>query len=135
MLMIRSQLTSMVIPVCPLRLDADVVSCIEMPLYIRDGANAFAVVSYDRPSEASRSFGQVQRTCWWVIGLPGGSSPRPPFSRFARRAVEGRATSLLCSSFFGVWTAPKDLLVGHRTSWGILPQTPVFSLRSARSQG
>jgi hypothetical protein len=34
-------------------------------------------------------FGQVQRTCWWVIGLPGGSSPRPPFSRFARHAVEG----------------------------------------------
>jgi hypothetical protein len=34
-------------------------------------------------------FGQVQRTCWWVIGLPGGSSPRPPFSRFARRAVVG----------------------------------------------
>jgi hypothetical protein len=27
---------------------------------------------------------------------------------------------------------PKDLLVSHRTSWGILPQTPVFSLRSAR---
>jgi hypothetical protein len=29
-----------------------------------------------------------------------------------------------------VWDA-KDLLVPHRTSWGILPQTPVFSLRSA----
>jgi hypothetical protein len=29
-------------------------------------------------------------------------------------------------------TGPKDLLVSHRTSWGILPQTPVFSLRSAR---
>jgi hypothetical protein len=27
---------------------------------------------------------------------------------------------------------PTDLLVSHRTSWGILPQTPVFSLRSAR---
>jgi hypothetical protein len=27
---------------------------------------------------------------------------------------------------------PKDLLVCHRTSWGILPQTPVFSLLSAR---
>ena len=26
---------------------------------------------------------------------------------------------------------PKDLLVSHRTSWGILPQSPVFSLRSA----
>jgi hypothetical protein len=35
---------------------------------------------------------------------------------------------------FGVWTGPKDLLVGHRTSWGILPQTPVFSLRSTRSR-
>jgi hypothetical protein len=31
-----------------------------------------------------------------------------------------------------ILTGPKDLLVGHRTSWGILPQTPVFSLRSAR---
>jgi hypothetical protein len=29
-------------------------------------------------------------------------------------------------------SGPKDLLVSHRTSWGILPQTPVFSLRSAR---
>jgi hypothetical protein len=27
---------------------------------------------------------------------------------------------------------PKDLLVTHRASWGILPHTPVFSLRSAR---
>src|SRR5277367_543429 len=27
---------------------------------------------------------------------------------------------------------PKDLVLSHRTSWGILPQTPVFSLRSAR---
>jgi hypothetical protein len=26
---------------------------------------------------------------------------------------------------------PSHLLVSHRTSWGILPQTPVFSLRSA----
>jgi hypothetical protein len=42
-------------------------------------------------------FGQVRRTCWWVIGLPGGSSPRPPFSRFARRPVVGRRPSLLCS--------------------------------------
>jgi hypothetical protein len=32
-----------------------------------------------------------------VIGFPGGSSPRPPFSRFARRAVVDRAPSLLCS--------------------------------------
>jgi hypothetical protein len=37
---------------------------------------------------------------------------------------------------FGVfWTGPKDLLVGHRISWGILLQTPVFSLRSARCRG
>jgi hypothetical protein len=28
-----------------------------------------------------------------------------------------------------------DLLISHRTSWGILPQTPVFSLRSARGHG
>jgi hypothetical protein len=36
-----------------------------------------------------------------------------------------------------IWcrTGPKDLLVGHRISWGILPQTPVFSLRSARCRG
>ena len=27
---------------------------------------------------------------------------------------------------------PKDLVLSHRASWGILPQTPVFSLRSAR---
>ena len=27
------------------------------------------------------------------------------------------------------------VLVSHRTSWGILPQTPVFSLRSARCHG
>jgi hypothetical protein len=27
---------------------------------------------------------------------------------------------------------PNDLSVSYRTSWGILPQTPVFSLRSAR---
>jgi hypothetical protein len=44
-------------------------------------------------------FGQVPRTCWWVIGLPGGSSPRPPFSRFARRAVVGGTPS--SSSFCG----------------------------------
>jgi hypothetical protein len=31
-------------------------------------------------------------------------------------------------------SGPKDLLVGYRTSWGILPQTPVFSLRSAHYQ-
>jgi hypothetical protein len=30
--------------------------------------------------------------------LPGGSSPRPPFSRFARRAVTGKAPSLPCKS-------------------------------------
>jgi hypothetical protein len=32
--------------------------------------------------------------CQPVIVLPGGSSPRPPFSRFARRAVIGKAPSL-----------------------------------------
>jgi hypothetical protein len=31
-----------------------------------------------------------------------------------------------------VHPGPNDLLVRHRASWGILPQTPVFSLRSAR---
>jgi hypothetical protein len=30
--------------------------------------------------------------------LPGGSSPRPPFSRFARHAVTGKAPSLPCKS-------------------------------------
>jgi hypothetical protein len=35
----------------------------------------------------NNEFGQVRRTCRWDIVLPGGSSPRPPFSRFARRAV------------------------------------------------
>jgi hypothetical protein len=34
-----------------------------------------------------------------------------------------------------LWTGPKDLLVGHRTSWWILPQTPVFSLCSAICRG
>ena len=29
--------------------------------------------------------------------FPGGSSPRPPVSRFVRQAVVGRAPSLLCS--------------------------------------
>jgi hypothetical protein len=29
---------------------------------------------------------------------------------------------------------PKDLLVSHRTSWGVLPQTLVFSLRSRPCQ-
>jgi hypothetical protein len=29
-----------------------------------------------------------------IIVLPGGSSPRPPFSRFARRAAAGTAPSL-----------------------------------------
>jgi hypothetical protein len=33
-----------------------------------------------------------------VIVLPGGSSPRPPFSRFALRAVTGKAPSLPCKS-------------------------------------
>jgi hypothetical protein len=37
-------------------------------------------------------------TCRWDIGLPGGSSPRPPFSRFARRAVVGRADLLTGAS-------------------------------------
>jgi hypothetical protein len=51
---------------------------------------------------------RVRWTCWWVIGLPGGSSPRPPFSRFARRAVVGRRPSLLCSWFIWCfWTRPK----------------------------
>jgi hypothetical protein len=26
-----------------------------------------------------------------------------------------------------LWTYANDLLVGYRISWGILPQTPVFS--------
>jgi hypothetical protein len=47
------------------------------------------------------------------IVAPGGSSPRPPFSRFARRAVTGRTRSLL-RSYLTVWTGPKDLLVVHR---------------------
>jgi hypothetical protein len=33
------------------------------------------------------------------IALPGGSSPRPPFSRFARRAVVGRADLLTGPSY------------------------------------
>jgi hypothetical protein len=49
--------------------------------------------------------GQVRTTCWWDIGLPGGSSPRPPFSRFARRAVVGRADLL---------TGPSELDVRSR---------------------
>jgi hypothetical protein len=60
--------------------------------------------------------------------LPGGSSPRPPFSRFARRAVTDYSSITALTEHPG----PNDLLVAHRTSWGILPQTPVFSLRSAR---
>ena len=48
------------------------------------------------------------KACWWDIGLPGGSSPRPSFSRFARRAVVGRRPSLLCSwlLFGDFWTRP-----------------------------
>jgi hypothetical protein len=38
------------------------------------------------------------------IGLPGGSSPRPPFSRFARRAVECRPPSLLWSWYIQLWS-------------------------------
>jgi hypothetical protein len=34
-----------------------------------------------------------------VIVLLGGSSPSPPFSRFARRAVTGKAPSLPCKSY------------------------------------
>jgi hypothetical protein len=34
------------------------------------------------------------RTCWGIL-------PRPPFSRFARRAVVGRVPSLLCMFLFG----------------------------------
>jgi hypothetical protein len=38
-----------------------------------------------------------------------------------------------CMNGHRVWFGrTKDLLASHRTSWGILPQTPVFSLRSAR---
>jgi hypothetical protein len=60
--------------------------------------------------------------------LPGGSSPRPPFSRFARRAVTDWYIFLTALTEL---PAPSDLFVCHRTSWGILPQTPVLSLRSA----
>jgi hypothetical protein len=40
------------------------------------------------------SLGGCVWACLWEIGRPGGSSPRPPFSRFARRAVVGRANLL-----------------------------------------
>jgi hypothetical protein len=54
-----------------------------------------------------------------------GETPQTPRASFARPVT----------FFPGGWIehpGPKDLLASHRTSWGILPKTPVFSLRSAR---
>ena len=65
----------------------------EVDLPARGKAIEFLAHQYDAVNVGVRR--QVRRTCWWVIGLPGGSSPRPPFSRFARRAVVGRGPSLL----------------------------------------
>jgi hypothetical protein len=80
--------------------------------------------------------------------LPGGSSPRPPFSRFARRAVTGSAPSLsrLNVSRFARRTITESAPALSRLnfpqpilSWGtneacklwcflrILPQTPVLA--------
>jgi hypothetical protein len=56
----------------------------------------------------------------------GGSRGPPPQERSIYRPPCSRGE---CSGAF--WTGPMDLLVGRRTSWGILPQAPVFSLRSA----
>jgi hypothetical protein len=55
--------------------------------------------------------------------------PRQHAERSEKTGVWGRIPQEVR---FGVWAGPEGLLVGHRTSWGILPQTPVFSLRSAR---
>jgi hypothetical protein len=59
--------------------------------------------------------------------------------------VSLRSSSAACiSTTLEVWvvpaslcsgSGPKGLMVGHRISWGILSQTPVFSLRSVRCRG
>jgi hypothetical protein len=66
-------------------------------------------------------------------GILGDPPPEPPFSRFARHAVTGELDHCsVVDLLTGGCTGPNELVVGHRTSWGILPQTPVFSLRPAR---
>jgi hypothetical protein len=97
-----------------------------------------------------------------AIVFPGGSSPRPPFSRFARCAVTGWAVEQRLKERFlqkisyraswgprppfsrfarcavTGWAVEERLKerflqkTSYRGSWGILPQTPVFSLRSVR---
>jgi hypothetical protein len=76
--------------------------------------------SHFAPS-APRSEGPVSMSSYF-LGDP------PPDPRFlaSRGTLHGTAPSLT------EHPGPKDLLVCYRTSWGILPQTPVFSLRSAR---
>jgi hypothetical protein len=77
---------------------------------------------------------------------------RPPFSRFARLAAGSTGFKLLtcritgaanriftgggkkrCLGFYGEVSPAWDNTVSmYRSSWGILPKSPVFSLRSAR---
>jgi hypothetical protein len=54
----------------------------------------FSLLSWGKPPEPRGSLRSGLRMtffpgCVYVIVLPGGSSPRPPFSRFARPAVTG----------------------------------------------
>jgi hypothetical protein len=75
----------------------------------------------------------VSFSCEYVIVLPGRSSPRPPFSRFARRAVTGKLELDHCSvlEILTGWTGPNDLLL-YVIAWYNLPVT---ARRAKRENG
>jgi hypothetical protein len=65
------------------------------------------------------------------IILPGGSSPKPPFSRFARRAVSGRAFDhCFVLEILTGGTGPKE--PATMSSWYKLPVT---ARRAKRENG
>jgi hypothetical protein len=76
------------------------------------------------------------------VFFPGGKPPRPPGNlsknpvflvRSARRAAISLVYLGKRANYGGTLPGKEGVsLISHRASWGILPQTPVFSLRSAR---
>jgi hypothetical protein len=88
-------------------------------------------VPYECPSEAShgRSGGLAPQEGSHTKTEEQDESYEAPANTVNQRLCE---KCTLLKYYFRMLPDPKDMLVSHRTSWGILPQTPVFSLRSAR---
>jgi hypothetical protein len=71
--------------------------------------------TFSNGSRSNTTISGHTKTVWWFIGLPGGSSTRPPvFSVGALSKVELDFFHCSVLDPFSGWTGPKDLLVGHR---------------------